>query len=64
MFALGGKYKINPSAIYYSIYFLHLLLCVVFSWWWLAVLWFIILVCAGVGMDRYLKNKEKETIEN
>lgn len=58
------KWKVDPSAIYYSIYFLNLLVCVAFAWWWIAVCWGIILVCAGIGMDRYLKIEEKEKSEN
>lgn len=61
------KWKVDPSVIYYSMYFLNLLMCVAFGWWWLTACWFIILVCAGVGMDHYLKlqkNKDKEKNEN
>lgn len=58
------KWKVDPSVIYYSMYFFNLLLCVAFRWWWICVCWAVILVCAGIGMDRYLKIKEKEKIEN
>ena len=58
------KWKVDPSAIYYSIYFLNLLVCVAFGWWWLTACWFIILVCAGIGMDRHLKSMEAKKDEN
>jgi len=58
------KWKVDPSAIYFSIYFLHLLLCVAFGWWGLTACWFIILVYAGIGMDRCLKSMEAKKDEN
>ncbi len=60
MFSVLIKLLIDPSVIYYSIYFLNLLMCVAFGWWWLAVYWGIILICAGIGMDRCLKSRDKK----
>ncbi len=63
MFSLGAKWKIEPSTVYFSIYFFNLLLCVAFGWLWMAACWFIILVCAGIGMDRYLKSEKSMEAE-
>ena len=57
MFSVLMKSLVEPSVIYYSLYFLNLLMCVAFGWWWLAAYWGIILICAGIGMDRYLKDQ-------
>jgi len=57
------NYQVQPLVIYYSIYFLNLLVCVAFSWWWSAVCWSVILVCTGIGMDHYLKSEKNKAIK-
>jgi len=63
IFSLFVKCQVDPSVIYYSIYFLNLLVCVAFAWWGSAVCWAVILVCAGIGMDRYLKSEKNKEIK-